>query len=113
MGKHTPGPWEFGKRGRTYQRIDGGRQPAGDAGGFAWYGLAKVVVFVDDDTSPHPVGEANARLIAAAPELLEALLALRATCLAAINSGDWKVDGACDPDMDFKRANTAIAKATP
>ena len=50
-------------------------------------------------------------LIAAAPDLLWALRNLSAIVDAAILSGDWKVDGACDPDMDIAAARAAIAKA--
>lgn len=55
--------------------------------------------------------EANARLIAAAPELLKALEELWQTVKVAIYTGDWKVDGACDPESDLNRARAAIAKA--
>ena len=52
------------------------------------------------------------RLIDAAPDLLEAVKGLLEAVTDAINAGDWKVDGACDPDIDIQRANAAIAKAT-
>lgn len=55
--------------------------------------------------------KANARLAAAAPDLLLALSGLLATSRQAITSGDWKVDGACDPEIDFLRADATIAKA--
>ena len=38
-----------------------------------WYGLAEVVTRMDGDTEDSPVGRANANLIAAAPDLYEAL----------------------------------------
>ena len=63
----TKGPWKIGSQTakKTYRRIDAGAR---------WYGLAKVVVRLDND--PNPEGEANARLIAAAPDLYEALAEL-------------------------------------
>jgi len=68
MNKHTPGPWKQGK-----------------SGGISWYNIyannETVRVARVFDPSPAPnhkaegfeIEEANARLIAAAPELLEAL----------------------------------------
>jgi hypothetical protein len=64
MTKHTPGPWTVEGRNRTN---DGWRLFA-DSGygvGVAW------------DCNGNPENEANARLIAAAPDLLAALKALR------------------------------------
>ncbi len=64
--KHTPGPWTVGKRVKSKSRINSN----------TWDGLAKVVTrmrFADSDT---PEGLANARLIAAAPDLLSALIGL-------------------------------------
>lgn len=62
MSQHTPGPWRVGPYPGHVESMDGrlvagcmGRQSAKDS----------------DDTNA--VNEANARLIAAAPELLEAL----------------------------------------
>lgn len=67
MSKHTPGPWE----------IDSGMRTAINKGGKH----VAMVSFYKDGT-PNSVDEieheANARLIAAAPEMLEALKAVRA-----------------------------------
>jgi hypothetical protein len=60
MSTHTPGPW------RT-RNVDDHMYLDADT----WDAFARVVVVVDDE--PDPEGEANARLIAAAPEMLEAL----------------------------------------
>ncbi len=56
MSKHTPGPWTFRQAGANWRvyASDGRSFDAGDA-------------------LYHPENEANARLIAAAPELLRAL----------------------------------------
>src|SRR5687768_15385929 len=86
----TPGPWEIGTPGPNKCPTIGHK------------GLMVATVAHGDD---HPT-YANARLIAAAPELLEAL--------------DWLVQILPDPELDndelqrtwTKKARTAIAKAT-
>jgi hypothetical protein len=60
MSAHTPGPW-FVAEGANHE---GDYAPAGSVRNETWW-IAKV-----EDA---PEAEANARLIAAAPELLEAL----------------------------------------
>lgn len=57
--KHTPGPWEAAKKGYPTTRIE-----------------ASTGQIICDVNSIHfsGTGEANAKLIAAAPELLEALI---------------------------------------
>jgi hypothetical protein len=92
---HTPGPWDFSLR-----------EAEPNEAFVTWaYGHAAV-------HGSRFGREANARLIAAAPDLLEALRGLVGTAQQAISSGDWKVDGACDPDLDVLRAAAAISKAT-
>lgn len=76
--KHTPGPWRVDRHGAVVAPVDGGmRQVA----------LATGEAPMHDDRSAEPpspevIQQANARLIAAAPELAEAC----ALSLAAINS---------------------------
>ena len=68
---HTPGPWEIA----SYQkRASGTCVIAGPAGMVAWVtdGLPKIGCH---ERSDYDAAEANARLMAAAPELLEALKA--------------------------------------
>lgn len=79
MSEHTPGPWKIGRN------IIGVR----DETGFKRHIAA---VLWDDEQ-----GKADARLIAAAPDLLEALRALL-----------WKPDGW----VEQENARAAIAKAT-
>lgn len=48
----------------------------------------------------------------AAQDLFDALVDLLDGVESAIKAGDWKVDGACDPDAAIARAKEAIDKAT-
>ena len=63
MIEHTPGPWKLGSRGAVVADIPTSNQLAGsdDVDYYGGYLICESVT------------EANARLIAAAPELLEAL----------------------------------------
>jgi hypothetical protein len=97
MNKHTPGPWKIGAPPPNGEQTIGTQQ-----------GLMVAVATTGANTPT----EANARLIAAAPELLEALRELHTIVNLAIADGDWIVDGACDPDACMMRAEDLIAKAT-
>ncbi len=61
MKKHTPGPWKLGRLGKSTQHIDGD----------LWSSFCKVYVVVGGEKNQE--GEANARLIAAAPEMFALL----------------------------------------
>lgn len=77
--QHTPGPWEVSaERGILpgYVAISS-FEPARN-GCQSWIGLAHVAIRDEGEAEINPVGEANARLIAAAPQLLEALKELLA-----------------------------------
>lgn len=69
-GGHTPRPW-------TTDRVawddDGPGADAIAVSGAKWGSFAKVVVRLFAEDYDHPTGVANARLIASAPDLLEAL----------------------------------------
>ena len=69
LTKHTPGPWVIGKQDHDVITVD------------TTNGTAICDVYVDSDDRP-----ANASLIAAAPDLLEALLA--AHCYLAMMGTD-------------------------
>ena len=87
MSKHTKGPWFFDQYGHVYGTVDG--KPIEGA-------IGKTIL------QPHvctPSCIANARLIAAAPELLEALKVL-------------VENGGIGPEQMFHDARAAIAKAT-
>ena len=97
--KHTPGPWTVTADGAGWYI-----ECAPERGHSVAYIMAEIGE-EDPDTSDDEK-EANARLIAAAPDLLEAL--------------QWLVDILPDPDLDndelqrtwTRRARAAIAKAT-
>jgi len=95
MSKHTPGPWEIKRHfDSCYRYISAPEHIA----------LAQVVWCVEEEERS-PVCEANAHLIAAAPDLLEALEELF-----------HLIDDAHDGERVFtwemqRKARTAIAKA--
>jgi len=99
MSKHTPGPWEMGEETEGSVSIDGPDRQVGVA------------------YDHMPLSRANARLIAAAPELLEALLAVAS--MPPDDEGDlppipWVQQPGFAPSQ-YKLANqmrAAIAKAT-
>ncbi len=100
--KHTPGPWVIGtSEGRVLSRWDG----------IGYWEIANATVtdFRGDSGEVYFAGgaqEANARLIAAAPDLLEALEAMVA---------DWgKLASVVKPlgeESSLRKARAAIAKA--
>jgi len=97
MSKHTPGPWIAAAYG-DYGDYDGKcRVILGEGGDIR---TAVVLGF------NNPENAANARLIAAAPDLLEAL--------SSLASQHSESDLRADPDLHaaVKRARAAIAKAT-
>ena len=88
---HTPGPWRVKKRkmdARIFGNVDGGP-------------IATVHYVIENASNPHD--EANARLIAAAPELLEALELL-------VAQEDWYREEV-PPESPVGKAYAAIAKA--
>lgn len=92
---HTPGPWEA-----VDKRPDGFR-------GYSIFHGDQFVAHVGDSDSVTPI-DANARLIAAAPELLEACELLIEQYEA---SGDFTIGGKLT-NRPFSMARAAIAKAT-
>lgn len=96
---HTPGPWEHGNNGLIY-----GQCAEDDV-------EAPFVCDVIEDSAMQalgmlsPIEEANARLIAAAPELLDALT----HTLDFLHAND---DGEDDVRWRIEKAQAAIAKAT-
>ena len=80
--RHTPGPWEVHGRQPTFVRANGGKKH-----------VANTDSMGDDEEN-----KANARLIAAAPELLESLREI--------------LDGGIADPAAVRRAHAAIANAT-
>ena len=103
MNEHTTGPWHT-KAGMTQMCDDDATTVArarahGDDGAFWW-------IFSPADG--HGEAEADARLIAAAPELLDALQA--AVEMYGKPGGPWNVPGSAG--CWITQARAAIAKAT-
>lgn len=67
---HTPGPWTIGE---MYTTGGHGYEGYAPVSGDGWVAFAKVAVSLDGE--PSGEGEANAKLIAAAPRLLSAAMA--------------------------------------
>jgi hypothetical protein len=99
MSKHTPGPWL--RDGRTVYALMsvGFRRGVEQFANRFWAGVQAGPECSDEET------EAIARLMEAAPELLEALIKLEAM------AERYRPQGAPLPDAQ-KQARAAIAKAT-
>lgn len=97
MSKHTPGPWEVDRNSTHAGAI---------ANIFHCLGNDWVEVWSKEWPDSEEIQEANARLIAAAPELLLALE-------MSIDALRERAEGYGEPDHadDLKRALAAIAKA--
>ncbi len=97
---HTPGPWQIGKTDATALRVYAphGQTTRSD--------LATVKLYGTGADAAIDEAEANARLIAAAPEMLEAL---RWAIPALVNHTGR---GCKITDEAFARIEAAIAKAT-
>jgi hypothetical protein len=101
--KHTPGPWELSeaqyKEGfGTYRRVEQVEQ-FGDV-------VASVCIRHAVNHTLDACGDANARLIAAAPDLLEALEVILRDHMAVHGVGDLEMQPA------LFQARAAITKAT-
>ncbi|TGE04606.1 hypothetical protein [Hymenobacter fodinae] len=96
---HTPGPWKTlaEECDKPYIRVRGGRLGSR-------YKIANVITPVYDGSTQREADEtrANARLIAAAPDLLEALKKV---------STFWNEDNP-NADCPYDDVDAAIAKAT-
>ena len=90
--KHTPGPWTM------HPRFDDGAEVRALLAPVAWCGVATTVGSSGDQSIDAAEARANARLIAAAPDLLEA-------CERLLNGG-WP-----HAEKDIELACSAIAKA--
>ena len=91
MSKHTPGPWEVRPSANEVINSDHGRLPFEIAAGYTLIGAVYE-------------NEADARLIAAAPDLLDALLEYKRMYEEVQPAGGWQ--------GVYELGNEAIAKAT-
>lgn len=99
--KHTPGPWHVDEPPYEFNRyISGNAHKDGDD----W--VSTSVAKVLGNATSRNVTEANARLIAAAPELLDAVKEL-ADLMDAVRDGNYAPDS-----FTTQPARAAIAKAT-
>ena len=94
---HTRGPWEIHRRENGYAYLHAPHDP------HEWRDFARVVVEMDD-TGPSNEGAANAHLIAAAPDLLEALEEV-------VRKFDVAPDAVKNVPLGIMKARAAIAKA--
>ena len=103
--KYTQGQWNFVANENGEGEIGVGYFDTSEQG-FSDYTIATTYGFADPEE-----GISNARLIACAPELLQATLELALAIQIAIDSGDWKIDGAYDPTLALERAKNLVTKA--
>lgn len=107
MSAHTPGPWSVGAQNDMLFIID--RAPAANNDYPDHNADRAVIAHVYDEARGHD-GIANASLIAAAPELYAALVAVLAW--AAPIAGDNQNDVAAQKEISaIDLANAALAKA--
>lgn len=85
MARHTPGPWqaEMRQAGDSYEYVIHLTDDSRQFSSWGWPGLHRIIVYgsgVGQGALPTPAdheeGAANARLIAAAPELVETVRTL-------------------------------------
>lgn len=89
--KHTPGPWEYGKL-NNYEYFDVEHKGTR---------ICSLFTHMDGDTEEQEEAEANAQLIASAPDMLEALQ----KCVKAMENSN------CD-SLITDQAKAIIKKAT-
>ena len=106
QGKHTPGPWVVSKDSNKVRRIFAGESgpQVATASVFAnWMPVERLA-------EAHATADANARLIAAAPDMLEALQSAQESIATFIGVHGYPSDsGAGDV---LQEVSAAIARAT-
>ena len=95
---HTPGPWEFVPKPTASENHRGFFVRAEKADKNGKWALAEVQPGDEDGK----IGEANARLIVEAPNMLESLVAL--LVIQSSDESKWNSD-------DFLKARMAVARA--
>ncbi|WP_341649971.1 hypothetical protein [Thauera humireducens] len=108
MSKHTPGPWSMG----TVKTSCGVCHKVGPFPGRTEQSAARYACLYSDYNDQHNPADiellANARLIAAAPDLLEALRGMFAMWRSVCRAQGWEPEHLAEA----VRAQAAIAKAT-
>ena len=92
---HTPGPWRYAHDGGTTAYI------------VESDGTSVAKLSVTENSTAHSGLEANARLMAAAPDLLEALQYCRQKIAYMTTHGEWH-----SPGRAIEIADAAITRAT-
>jgi hypothetical protein len=102
----TRGPW------RIEREVEGFEMSPNHVAitGPSWHALAEVVVGYDNGT-PIPRGEANAALIAAAPELLHACEAALSRLAQIYAASEHRYDSTMDNDLAVIALRMALRKA--
>lgn len=115
--RHTPGPWTVGKSEYNFGcnevgRADPNRRwPAHEINSSRWLATVANVVIDSTDDECHAETVANARLIAAAPDLLAACIEAESNCTSVIEAADLS-DDARHPLYDLREVlRAAIKKA--
>jgi hypothetical protein len=100
--KHTPGPWQLSRNQRNTKARISGKE---------WEWFARIWVSIDGE--PSPEGEANARLIAAAPDMLAALQ-MAADTIHSYHGDQTSHDGWQNEEVRdvWLAARAAVRKAT-
>ena len=101
MAKNTPGPWVWRGKSGTLHRV--GTEP---------YAYGETVLAPDyeyDSGVDTKVSDADAALIAAAPDLLAALMTAKEVIRVWHGPNAWEIYDRVSPEM--KAINAALAKA--
>lgn len=107
MSKHTPGPWEIGLRNGANSNTIYARNGETEHDDSTVCSVFRMFMYCDMSEQKDPIGIANARLIAAAPNILDELVAARETIQQIQNS----MPGPFFQEQ-IDRIDAAIKKAT-
>lgn len=110
--RHTPGPWVLSEHGKIEGRAGTYRQVVGEGGMFGGDIVAHVCVLHPYNRDLQLSGEANASLIAAAPDGHEANKVSLMVLCALEKANDWHPNMAKDIAFAIEANRAAIAKAT-
>lgn len=102
VGRHTPGPWDVSHDGDHWPLVMGGGKIVANINPESFHGGVADLVEMP--------AEANARLISAAPDLLDALTELHAAM--ARYEGDSDGEPTSDHGRMMRKVRSALARAT-